>query len=226
MPFLLLIATLMSFAFTHSAFAVECVAKMPPQINVTPKTKNIKYDFTKTKSQLNSFDVDTISPYGPQHRTVVSGLMSGSIQTKSQVELLHETYKHLDRGCVYLKTANVTISIDPTIYIAREYRKGSCYHNAVLTHEMKHVREDQLIVNKYVGRIGRALKDMIDDRNSFGPYRLDQLEGVQQNIQNSINKAVQRFSDDMNKERRRRQQAIDNIEEYESIGARCPKERS
>jgi len=226
MPFLLLLTAFLSLTLPNSAQALECVAKMAPQINVIPKTKNIKYDFTKTKAQLNQFDVDTISPYGPQHKTVVSGLMSGSIQTKSQVELLHETYKHLDRGCVYLKSANVTISIDPTIYIAREYRKGSCYHNAVLTHEMKHVREDQLIVNKYVSRIGRALKAMIDDRNSFGPYRLDQLESVQQNIQNSVNKAVRRFNDDMNKERRRRQQAIDNIEEYESIGARCPKERS
>ncbi len=217
---------LLLFFTAGTAHAVECVAKMAPQVNVIPVTQNVKYDFTKTKAQLNSFDVDTISPYGPHHNTQVSGLMSGSIQTKSQVEFLHEKYEQVGQGCVYLKAANVTISIDPTIYIAREYSKGSCYHNAVLNHERKHVREDQLIVNKYVSRIGRALKDMIDSQNAaFGPYRINQLNDVQVNIQNSINEVVKGFNDDMNQERRRRQQAIDNIEEYESIGARCPRER-
>lgn len=223
MPILVI---LLLFFTAGTAHALECVARMAPQINVKPVTKNVKYDFTKTKAQLNAFDVDTISPYGPQHKTMVSGLMSGSIQTKSQVEFMHEKYEARDIGCVYLKAANVTISIDPTIFIAREYPKGSCYHNAVLTHEMKHVREDQLIVNKYVSRIGRALKDIIDSQNAaFGPYRLNQLSNVQINVQESINKVVTRFNEDMNQERRRRQQAIDNIEEYESIGARCPKER-
>jgi hypothetical protein len=226
MPLFGLLLILITFLPVETAYAVECHAKMAPQVNVKPRTKNVRYDFTKSKAELNSFDVDTISPYGPNHRTIVSGLMSGSIQTKSQVEFMHEKYEHLDRGCVYLKAANVTISIDPTIYVANEYPKGSCYHNAVLNHERKHVREDQLIVNKYVGRIGRALKDMIDSQNAaFGPYRIDQMDQVQINIQNSINKVVKRFNDDMNQERRRRQQAIDNIEEYESIGARCPKER-
>lgn len=226
MPFIAILLALFAFFPSGKAFAIECHVKTPPQINVKPITNNVQYDFTKTKEQLNTFDVDTISPYGPQHKTYVSGLMSGSIQTLSQVEFMHEKYEHVDRGCVYLKAANVTIRIDPVIFIAKEYKKGSCYHNAVLNHERKHVREDQLIVNKYVSRIGRSLKDLIDSQNAaFGPYRLSQLNDVQINVQDSINEVVKRFNDDMNEERRKRQQAIDNLEEYESIGERCPKER-
>lgn len=226
MHFLMIILISLSFSVAAQAQSVECRAKTVPRINVTPKTNNIKYDFTKTKAQLNSVDVDTVSPYGPHHKTTVSGLMSGSIQVRTQVEFLHEKYAQADLGCVYLKNINVEVKIDPTIFIASEYRNGSCYHNAVLNHERKHVREDQLIVNKYVSRIGRALQDLIKGKtDGFGPYRLGRLESVQQNVQQAVNKVVTRYNDDMNKERRRRQQAIDSLEEYESIGARCPKER-
>ncbi len=225
---ILLIALSFPMGISGAAWAqsVECQAKTVPRINVIPKTENIKYDFTKTKAQLNSVDVDTISPYGPQHKTTVSGLMSGSIQVRTQAEFIHEKYEQADLGCVYLKNINVEVKIDPTIFIAREYKNGSCYHNAVLNHERKHVREDQLIVNKYVGRIGRSLQDLIKGKtDGFGPYQLDRLDSVQKNVEQAVNQVVTRYNDDMNKERRRRQQAIDSLEEYESIGSRCPKER-
>lgn len=135
-----ILLVLFGISLSERAYAIECRAKIAPQVNVKPMTRNVQYDFTKTKAELNSFDVDTISPYGPQHKTQVSGLMSGSIQTKSQVELLHEKYALQGKGCLYLKSANVTISIDPTIFVAKEYKKGSCYHNAVLNHERKHVQ--------------------------------------------------------------------------------------
>lgn len=228
--FLIILLIILSFSIvapvTARAQSVECQAKTVPRINVTPKTNNIKYDFTKTKAQLNSVDVDTISPYGPHHKTTVSGLMSGSIQVRTQVEFIHEKYAQANLGCVYLKNINVEVKIDPTIFIANEYRKGSCYHNAVLNHERKHVREDQLIVNKYTGRIGRALQDLIKGKtDGFGPYGLSRLDEVQQNIQQAVNQVVTKYNDNMNKERRKRQQAIDSLEEYESIGSRCPQER-
>lgn len=203
---------------------VECVAKVPPKINVKPSKSYVSYDFTKTKAQLNQVDIDTVSPYGPHHKTVVSGLMSGSIQVKHQVAFLHETYKQVDQGCVYLKSIDVSVHIDPTIYIAKEHPKGSCMHNAVLAHELKHVREDQLIVNKYAKYIGNALLKLIDSQGpAFGPYETARVPFVQQNIQNSVTRVVKRFNDKMNEERQKRQQAIDTVEEYESIGAKCPK---
>lgn len=206
---------------------IECRAKIPPKINVLPSKSRIRYDFTKSKAQLNSVDVDTVSPYGPNHKTNISGLMSGAIQVKHQVAFMHETYDQLGQGCLYLKSIDVKIHIDPTIYIANEYPSGSCMHTAVLTHERKHVREDQLIVNKYADYIGRALFSLMDAQGpAFGPYDTARLPFVQQNIQNSVTKVVKKFNDQMNQERQRRQQAIDSLEEYESIGAKCPEKFS
>ncbi len=201
---------------------VECVVKTPPKINVKPSKSYVRYDFTKTKAQLNNVDIDTVSPYGPNHQTIVSGLMSGSIQVKHQVAFLNETYEQLDQGCIYLKSIDVNVHIDPTIYVAKDHPKGTCMHNAVLTHELKHVREDQLIVNKYARKIGNALVKLVDSQGpAFGPYETERVPFVQQNIQNSITRVVKSFNDKMNEERQHRQQGIDTLEEYESIGKKC-----
>lgn len=218
----LLTAGMLYLAPTPVLATVECHAKTSPKINVIPTNSVVKYDFTKTKPQLNSVDVDTVSPYGPNHKTYVSGLMSGSIQVNHQVSFMHETYDQLDQGCLYLKEVEVKVHIDPTIFIAKEYPQGSCMHNAVLTHERKHVKEDQLIVNKYSNIIGKALAKLVDSQGpAFGPYEIARLPFVQQNIQNSLQKVVTKYNDMMNLERQRRQQAIDSLEEYESIGKRC-----
>jgi len=202
---------------------VECKTKFQPKVKILPSKSRVKYDFTKTKAQLNNVDVDTVSPYGPSHKTQVSGLMSGSIQVKHETSFMHESYEQLGRGCLYLKQIDVTVHIDPTIYIASEFPKGSCMHSAVLAHEYKHVRVDQLIVNKYSRIIGDAMKRFINQSGtSYGPFESERLPHVQNNIQNSLNKVLRDYSDRMNNERRKKQQAIDSYEEYESIGKRCP----
>ncbi|MCI5059891.1 MAG: hypothetical protein MRY79_02340 [Alphaproteobacteria bacterium] len=201
---------------------IKCQIKVAPRINVTPSKSNVRYDFTRSKAELNRFDVDTISPYGPRHKTTVSGLMSGAIRVQSRVSFMHETYAQLGLGCVYLKSVDVKVHINPTIYIAREYKQGSCMHTAVLVHERKHVREDQLIVNKYAKIIGQAIKAVVNSQDgAFGPFETERIPFVQQNVQNSIQKIVKKYNQKMNEERQERQQAIDTLEEYESIGARC-----
>jgi hypothetical protein len=217
-----LAAGMLYMAPTPVAAQIECRTKVPPKINVLPSKSLVKYDFTKSKANLNEVDVDTISPYGPQHNTTVSGLMSGSIQVQHQMAFMSETYEQLGQGCVYLKSIEVKVHIDPTIFIAREYPKGTCMHNAVLNHERKHVREDQLIVNKYSNYIGRALALVVDSQGAaFGPFDVDKIPEIQQNVQNSVTKVVKKFNDQMNLERQTRQQAIDSLEEYDNIGIKC-----
>ena len=207
----------------NPAFAgIECHAKMPPHINVRPSKGTIKYNFTKSKADLNKRDVDTISPYGPQHTTNVSGLMSGFIQLKSKVAFMTETHQYLGRGCVFLKSVDVEINIDPTIFIAKEFPKGGCMHSAILAHEFKHIDADRLIVNKYTNIIGKALGDVIDARGStYGPMKKNRMAGIQRDVQEALHNVVRTMNRVMNEERRKRQQAIDNLEEYESIGKRC-----
>ncbi len=218
----IVVAGLLYMSATPASAALECHAKTSPRINVRPTKSRIKYDFTKSKAQLNSVNVDTISPYGPRHKTSVSGLMSGSIQLKSNISFLHETQPYSGRGCVYLKAVNVRIHVEPTIFIAREFPKDGCMHTAILAHEFKHVEVDQRIVNKYINRIGTAITKFVDLKgHEYGPIRAERMSGLQAEVGNELNAVVREMNDLMNEERREKQQAIDNLEEYEAIGTRC-----
>ena len=217
-----IVAGWLGFAATPVNIEVECHPKMPPRVEIVPSKNRVRYDFTKSKAQLNTVDIDTVSPYGPQHDTEISGLMSGSIQVKHSTSFMHEKYETLDLGCIYIRSVEVDVHVDPTVFIASEYPKGTCMHNAVMAHEFKHVREDQLIVNKYSRIIGKAVEQAVNaQKSSYGPHDLYKLPVIQTNIQNSINSIIGKYNDRMNQERRERQQAIDSLEEYESIGERC-----
>lgn len=201
---------------------VECQAKVAPKINVLPIKSRVQYDFSLTKAQLNEIDVTTVSPYGPHHKTYVSGLMSGAIGLESEIRFIQETYSQIDQGCFYLKSIDVEINIDPVIFIAKEYPQGSCMHTAVLAHERKHVMEDQLVVNRYANIIDDALAEVINTTgSSYGPFKIAELLSAQESVQITLHDIVRSLNSQMNEERQRRQQAIDNLEEYESIGARC-----
>lgn len=213
---------LLMFAPFSARAAVECQAKAPPRINVHPSKSRIKYDFTKGRDYLNRVEVDTISPYGANHSTNVSGLMSGSIQLKSNVTFMQETYPHQGRGCLFIKGVDVEIIQDPTIYIAKELPQGGCMHNVVLTHEYKHVDADRKIINKYTNLIGRQLERVIADRGAnFGFIKMIRMNEVQNDVKEELHNVVRRMNDEMNAERRQVQQDIDSIEEYQSIAKRC-----
>ena len=200
----------------------ECKVKPPPKITISPSSSHVRYDFRKTKAELNNIDVDTISPYGPQHQTTVSGLMSGALQIEQEVGLINETYTPFNYGCVYINSIDVTIHIDPVIFIAKEHPPGTCMHSAVMAHEKKHVREDQLIINKYVSLVRKALDKKVATLGStHGPVDTKDMPALQKQLQTALNQIILDYSDQMSKERRVRQQAIDTIEEYDEVGRQC-----
>ncbi|MEM9469679.1 MAG: hypothetical protein AAF988_05910 [Pseudomonadota bacterium] len=202
---------------------VECRAKVPPKVRIKPTKAKIQYDFTKSKEDLKNFDIDTVSPYGPGHETHVGGLMRGEIQMKKETSFLQETYAHLGYGCFYVGEIDVGIHMEPTIFVANEHKKGTCKHRVILEHEKKHVREDQLIVNKYAGLVGKEIKSFLKAEGySYGPFKISELEKWQKDMQEALGALVIAQNDAMNKERRKRQQAIDSLEEYERISKACP----
>jgi hypothetical protein len=217
---------LLHLAATDVKAQIKCVPKVAPKIKVLPTKAQLKYNFTKTKYDLERFDIDTVSPYDPNSKTHVGGLMSGKIQLTQQTEFMNELYDHVGYGCVYIKKVDVKIHVDPTIYVAREYKRGSCKHNEILKHERRHVREDQLIVNKYSKLVADDLKASLDVGGySFGPYKTSELAGVQKRLQGQLEGLVIARHDAMNIERKKRQQAIDSLEEYDFIAEQCPRGR-
>jgi len=201
---------------------IECTPKIVPKIKVLPSKSEVKYDFTKSKYDLERFDIDTVSPYQRHQKTHVGGLMSGKIQLTYQTEFMQETYDRYQMGCVYIKQINVKMHIEPTIYVASDHKRGTCRHEAILAHEKKHVREDQLIVNKYARIIGNDIKAALNASGySFGPYSTRDIPARQERLQGKLEQLVKTRHNQMESERQKRQQAIDSLQEYERVRKVC-----
>ncbi len=208
----------------HLAAAdLKCSANKPPTINVLPSDTQIIYDHSKTQRQLDNFQTDTISPYAANVETHVGGLMSGQVQIQQQMQFMKETHPRFNAGCISYHDVTVRIVIKPTIYIAKDYAQDSCMYKAVMEHEKKHIKVDRWIVNKYSQRIGQDLfASMKKIGYTHGPYRLQDLPAAQERLQVLMSNIVDRETDIMNAERRKLQQQVDSLAEYERVSNLCP----
>ncbi len=205
---------------------VACNAGKAPKVIVKPSKSEIYYDFSRSQANLDGMDIDTVSPYGPGKETHVGGLMSGEIQVKNRVSYLIERYEGQGQACLHYDTIEVSIHIDPTIYVASDYKRGSCMHNAILDHEQKHIKVDRLIVNKYSERIGKAISLVLNKYGpTYGPVPMTQVEATQKKLHEYISQIVSKESERMNSERKVAQQNIDNLQEYERVQKLCPQDQ-
>lgn len=200
---------------------VKCNLPDAPQIFVKPSSLPTKYNHRKSIEELSSRQADTISPY-PKHAIVqTGGITASQIEVKTSLNFEHQSWRSLGVGCVYFDRIDVTIQLDPTIYVAKDYKKRSCHYGEVLKHEKKHVRVDKEVLNKYARKIGEALRLSINNAPSRGPYPLERLEEIQISMQEYVASVIKTQQSLMEEERFRRQQEVDTFEEYERIRLAC-----
>ncbi|MBI1326936.1 MAG: hypothetical protein GC136_04760 [Alphaproteobacteria bacterium] len=212
-------------AFAQTADSSWCRANVAPRINVVPTTETVRYDFAQSKKQLDTFKIDTENPYGSNVITDVGGLMKGGIETKQNASYGIISNPNTDQTCMWISEISVGIKISPLIYIASEYPRGTCEHKAIMEHENKHVEVDRQLVNAYAQLMGQEYFRLLQQKPLYGPFPTAQKDAYAQHINtesvNIFNALVQR----MEAERKLRQQQVDNINEYESVQAKCPNGR-
>lgn len=213
--------TLLTLAFTPQDL---CKIPKPAEINIIPRTAPVKYDYTKSHAELQNQQVDTINPYSYGAKTHTNGFMSGEISMKSTVKLDNTWARGNPKWqCVWYEDVTIEIAIDPTIVIAREVAADACMKNAVLEHELKHVRVDRKIVNKYAKTIGRKVYDGLKQRGFIaGPVREEDAQATANRMRETVKQLIELEYQKMGIERKERQQEVDNLEEYKNVNAKCP----
>ncbi len=213
------------FVASHLMLAsgtIECRLKKAPQIHVAASDTTIRYDHTKTQKELDRLGTDTVSPYGANVQTHVGGLMAGEVSISQNIRIMQESWPNLNAGCLYVDSLKVDIHIKPIIYIARDYPKQGCMYKAIMEHEKKHIQVDRMIVNKYtniiINGLDKALKKL---GYAQGPFRIAELTQKQEMMQQYSQDIVRQYSNQMSEERKKLQQDVDSLKEYERVQAQC-----
>ncbi len=215
------LAILLSCFISTPVWAGKCQQAPLPKINIVMTSKQVQYDFSRSKRELKGFNIDTKSPYDSNAHTEVGGLMNGEISVNSQVSFGYLQDTNSGQACYWYDTIDVKMHIDPTILIAKEHAKGTCEHSAILEHEMKHIKIDRAVLKKYKAKIESDLHKIARKVGTIGPISLSISGRTQNKMMKVIEKAVSNQTERMYSERRKLQQSVDSLEEYERVSNMC-----
>lgn len=203
-----------------------CKPRKSPRVAVSVSETQVRYDHARGRDALKSMGNDTVSPYGPDAATHVSGLMNGEILTEQSIRFLQETWARRSHGCVYLDSIDVKITVKPVIYVAREYKQGSCRYRSIVEHEKRHIAVDQQVAGKYRERIAQAITENMAAAATTGgaAVPVGAILVEQEKIRARFEGLLKRYNAEMSAERKTRQQGVDTLAEYERVRAQCPQD--
>ncbi len=206
-----------------AGYTPECPTHPPAKINIVPRTEDVKYDYRQSLKKIQSYSTDTVDPYGFHGTTITQGFMKGKIQLSQKIKFGQAGNTRAGYGCTWYSDITIELHIEPTIVIAKEIYQDKCMRKAVVDHELKHVRVDREVVNKYAQEMGNKLMSALNSRGfEAGPFELRRMDEVQQKMQRVVRQVLELEYKKLGIERQERQGKVDSLEEYESVDDRCP----
>ena len=218
------LATVVSLVPVSYAEALICEEAPPTRLLVKPITNEIVTDDTKSRAQLKAMSADAYSPYGAAALTHTSGLTKGSIQTTSDIELGIRTNMVSGQSCLWYDAITITLSLENTIYVDRDYQRGSCPYRAVYAHEVKHVNADRTLLNEWSRKIYASLRGFLKPYIQPKAIPAAQLPAYKETMLASLEAYVTVLTEAMQAEREYRQMQVDTLDEYQRVHRQCPEE--
>ena len=198
--------------------AADCAPPAnPPTLKVTVDYGEPRLDHTMGRDELGALARGSRdAPHATQARPL--GLTSARL--KSAIRTGTQALEQPDgTTCVWPDSAIVEIGFaELTVYVARDYRPGSCAYAQTLDHEMTHVAINRRAVEAAVPKLERALAEAIRE----APFlRVRAADDVRSAYTNHIDRRLSPVLDDMEARRRRENAAIDTPDSYRAMSRRC-----
>lgn len=203
--------------------ALTCPDHAPTKINIIPEAEEVEYDYSQSLRDLQGVSMDTVDPYSFHGKTITQGYMRGNIELEQNVEFGQGVEKRSGAACVWYDSITVKIKIQPQIVIASELYRDPCMKKAVIGHELKHVKVDRQIVNKYAKLMGKKLFNDLKSRGfEAGPFHESDMQNVIGKMQHVIKQILELEAQKMSVERVERQREVDSLDEYNRVDELCP----
>jgi hypothetical protein len=209
---------------TSCAWAQQTCAipKEPPNMRVDIDATQPSIDHLHERAQLKQFQIDTVSPYGPEAKVHINGLMRGAITVETQMNIAWQRSQDGENNCYWFNDVHVTLKLNPTIYIAAEIPEPTCMYHAVLQHEYKHYDVDLNIAKDYQLVLQEELERFLQQSGVIGPFPQQLQDAPKQELVKRLDALMQSVNDRMKFDRMKRQSMVDTLAEYERVMRSCP----
>ena len=172
----------------------------------------------------NDYDRDQIKRLHTQQRAMAQGwhpigLTRGEI--KMSINVNTRSYPVAkNKFCARLTSVEATVGYDDLhVYVANRYRPGSCQYQSVLAHEQLHVRAFEDAVRKHAPRMEAHLRKVA---RGLPPLVAASPESAAERFKERMQKELQPFFRDMNRDIDAANAALDSEENYRREQMQCP----
>ena len=207
-------------AFAIAVSSGSCAAPPLPQVALSIVKQPERIDGTRSVDQLTTMTENSYKVPGFEGAKT-HGVAHYPFKISSRTRYEGSKNTRTKGACVWLKHVTIDIRIDPIIFIQRDAKPGSCRYNAILEHELKHMKVDDSVIAKHAPMIKRAIEAALRRPVSIGEIPEAQIPNAQQRLSAPVQRALQSAMEDLRVERERLQKHVDTAEEYRRVGAAC-----
>ncbi len=208
-------------AFLLALWAAPAVgATCPPKPKTVKVTVDSHFAQPRYDHSRSLAEIGTLSGKPAAIGFITSGFTRGVYSTGYSFSFESAPRKG-GGACVTLKEVKGRINYESlTVFVARDYKKGSCQYKVVLDHEMEHVAIFRKVFNKHVPRIRRKMEVVA---RSMRPFWVSRVERAGKEMEKRLNAALKPLVNAMEREKVKKNAAIDTETNYRKITARCRK---
>ena len=194
------------------SFAADCDKLPPSSVSVKrleePLLLNLNYSYKALKGMSADYS---------RHNTQVLGLTRGQSTTSVKTSSKVQTDASGRWECASHQI-NLEYGFSPmTVYVGKEFPKGTCAYNEIYEHEMKHVRTYQEHAKKIEQEINETLRQRFETNTPSRGARGETQQRLQAEINERWMPYIKRLLDQANAEQR----LVDSPEEYERVASSC-----
>ena len=219
-------AVLLFQALPARAAEISCVRPPAPEIAVHVTEDPTVFDLDKNMDDLALFRNEANSGHLPsRYHGDVGGVTEGLFKAYFDVSFHQgEGAGFANNNCVSIKAIDVHLVLEPTVYIASEFKDHVCWFREIFAHETKHVETDRAIARQYSDKIEEALDFAFENSGDYAFVEVpeDAVPVARRDLRAAVKGAVGELFGSMLRERMAAQLALDNPAEYTRIAQACP----
>lgn len=198
----------------------QCMPQAPPRIDIKLVEKPLEYSFETSLRDLTMVSgVDNI-----ETGRATLGMTTSQISAdpkRFSVIMGRITDPRMGTSCVWFDEVLITLNVAHHVYISKEIQKDECVRQAVLEHELEHVKIDFALLKKHVKNLKLHLKHLAVTTGTVGPVPEHRMDVTVQRLKKMFLQKVLMLNDKFRKDRMKWQATIDTKEDKALLMKGC-----
>jgi hypothetical protein len=208
-------AAFLALGIPRPAAAASCEAKTP-EVSINMPLQEPVVDSSLAQPALQQLS-DQFVP--GRHGGHTLGLYRSRLMTSYTTKL--RIVASSDSVCVSIASVQIVFTMpERRIYVASEWKPGTCGYTAILEHERKHQATDDQVIREHLQRFRQAVESAVVKAGALA-MPAAQRATAQDRLEKVVQTAVENELQELTAEQKSMQQEVDAGLEYARVRASC-----